>query len=190
MRRHWSGFAPTQHQFSLHMQSGCSQSFLRDSIKFFLMVGKSQCITTGTLTTPSLCCIFADHLPLFLNTLNSENMSWHHTRQCAESVALRQFSLVAHEQDHVQNDQLDSPHYGLVSFVVLILLLFVYVSWSVLFHQSHTSSSLFKPTPHLLSVNQFPFQNIARVHPRRPSALANSSFEYRWTESSPRPCAK
>ena len=114
--------------FSLHMQSGSSQSFLRYSGLPFFLVGKSQGITTGTLTTPSLYCIFADHLPLFLNTLNSENMSWHHTRQCIESVAPRQFSFAPHEQDHVQNDQLDSPHYGLVSSVVFILLLFVYVS--------------------------------------------------------------
>ena len=76
------------------MQSGSSQSFLRGLNQVFFMVGESQCITTGTLTTPSLYCIFADHLPLFLNTLNSENMSWHHARQCTESVALRQFSLV------------------------------------------------------------------------------------------------
>ena len=47
----------------------------------------------------------------------------------------------------------------------------------------------FQPT-HLLSVNLYPFQNVARGHPRRPSDLANSSFQYRWTDSSPRPCAK
>ena len=40
----------------------------------------------------------------------------------------------------------------------------MYVSPSVLFHQSHTSSSLFYS------------QNIARVHPRRPCDLANSFF--------------
>ena len=126
------------------MQSGSSQSFLRDSINFFKVKKKSQCITTGTLTTPSVVLRFAD-LQLFLNTLNSENMSWHHTRQCIESVARRQFFFSAHEQDHVQNDQLDSSHYGLVSSVVFIWLLFEYVSFSVLFHQSHTSSSLFHP---------------------------------------------
>ena len=60
---------------------------------------------------------FADHLPLFLNTLNSENMSWHHTRQCIESVARRQFFFFAHEQDHVQNDQLDSSHNGALLFL-------------------------------------------------------------------------
>ena len=33
---------------------------------------------------------FADHLPLFLNTRNSGNLSFHDTLQCTESVALRQ----------------------------------------------------------------------------------------------------
>ena len=45
------------------------------------------------------------------------------------------------EQHHVQNEQLDSPDYGLVSSVVFIQLLFVSVSPSVLLHHSHTSSS-------------------------------------------------
>ena len=35
---------------------------------------------------------FADHLPQFLKTLNSGNLSLRHTKQCTESVALRQFS--------------------------------------------------------------------------------------------------
>ena len=80
------------------------------------------------------------------------------------------------EQHCVQNDQLNSPDYGLVSSVVFIWLLFVYVSPSVVFHQSHSPSSLFKPRRHLLSKNLFPLQNIARVHPRRPGDLANSFF--------------
>ena len=110
----------------------------------FLMVGKSQCITTGVLTTPSLCCILQIIFHCFWtlwiqrtcrgithgNVLNL----WHHDS-----------FFSAHEQDHVQNDQLDSSNYGLVSSVVFIWLLFVYVSFSVLFHQSHTSSSLFNP---------------------------------------------
>ena len=80
-----------------------------------------------------------------LNTLNWENLSFHDKRQCTESVAPRQFSAHLSEQHQVQNDQLDSPDYGLVSSVIFIWRLFVSVSPSVLFDHSHSSSSLLKP---------------------------------------------
>ena len=145
MRRHWSGFAPTQHHFHYTCYLVLHKAFWGTQSSFFLMVGKSQCITTGTLTTPSLCCILQIIFHCFWtlwiqrtcrgithgNVLNL----WHDDS----------FFFSAHEQDHVENDQLDSSHYGLVSSVVFIWLLFVFVSFSVLFHQSHTSSSLFHP---------------------------------------------
>ena len=53
----------------------------------FWMVGRSLSTTTRTLTTPSIYCKY----PQFLNTLVIwVNLSLHHTRQCSESVALRQ----------------------------------------------------------------------------------------------------
>ena len=144
MRRHWSVFAPTQHHFHYTCILVLHKAFWGTHSSCFLMVWKSQCITTGTLTTPSLCCILQIIFHCFWtlwiqrtcrgithgNVLNL----WHHDS-----------FFFAHEQDHVQNDQLDSSHYGLVSSVVFIWLLFVFVSFSVLFHQSHTSSSLFHP---------------------------------------------
>ena len=49
----------------------------------------APCTTTRTLTTPSIYCTY----PQFLNILVIwVNLSLHHTRQCTESVAPRQFS--------------------------------------------------------------------------------------------------
>ena len=59
-------------------------------------------------------CIFADHLPLFLNTLNSENMSWHHTRQCIESVAPRQFFFL--HMSRTMCKMTNSTHHTTVRF--------------------------------------------------------------------------
>ena len=56
MRRHWSVFAPTQHHFHCTCNQVLHKAFWGTQVSPFL-VGKSQCITTGTLTTPSLYCI-------------------------------------------------------------------------------------------------------------------------------------
>ena len=109
-------------------------------------------------------------------------MSWHHTRQCIESVAPRQFSLV--HMSRTMCKMTNSTHQTTVSSRPL----FSFGFFSCSFLHPCSAINPFQPTPHLLSVNQFPLQNIARVHPRRPSGLANSSFEYRWTGSSPKPC--
>ena len=126
---------------------------------------------------------FAD-LPQFLNTLNWANLSWRHTRQCTESVAPRQIS--AHLGAAPWPTRLTRLRYYLVrSFHV--------ASFRVRF-SIRTFPSIphfivsFQPTPHLLSDNIFPFQNIAKVHPPGASDLANSFLKYRWTGSSPKPC--
>ena len=78
-------------QFSLHMQAGISHGSLKDSSFLFLVLngGKSQCITTRTLTTQSLYCPNSElRHPHFLNHLNWENFSFHDQRQCIESVDL------------------------------------------------------------------------------------------------------
>ena len=182
MRRHWSGLAPksqfTQHNSHYTCNLVLHKAFWGTQAAPFL-VGKSQCITTGTLTTPSFYCILQIIFHCFWtlwiqrtcrgithgNVLNL----WHHDR------------FLHHlEQDHVQNDQLDSPHYGLVPSVVFSFASFVCTFlYFVLFHQSHTSSSLFLiHTSSSLSVNLFPLQNISRVHPLRPSDLAISFLEF------------
>ena len=106
MRRHWSGSSPksqfTQHNSHWTCNLALHKAFWGTQSIFFL-VKKSQCITTGTLTTPSVVLRFAD-LPQFLNTLNSVNLSLYHTRQCIESVAPRQFSAHLFVQHHVQNN--------------------------------------------------------------------------------------
>ena len=84
---------------------------------------------------------FADP-PQFLNTLNWKNLSFHHTRKCTESVALRQV-LAPPWAAPLVNWTTRLSDFGLVSSVVSIWLLFVFVSPSVFFHQSHTSSSTF-----------------------------------------------
>ena len=67
-------------QFSLHMQSGYSQSSLVDSINFFFVEGggKKPMHLDKDIDHPSLYCIL------------QENLSFHDKRQCAESAALRQ----------------------------------------------------------------------------------------------------
>ena len=62
-------------------------------------------------------------LPQFLDTLNWENLPLHHTLQCTESVAPRQFSAHLFEQHHVQNNHrfsvrvhLSLPHFITPSF--------------------------------------------------------------------------
>ena len=56
MRRHWSGFAPTQHNFHYTCNLVLHKPFWGTQVSLIL-VGKCQCITTRTLSTPSLCCI-------------------------------------------------------------------------------------------------------------------------------------
>ena len=62
------------------MQSGSSQSFLRYS-GFSFFGGKKPMHHDRDIDHTIVVLHFADHLPLFLNTLNSENMPWHHTRR-------------------------------------------------------------------------------------------------------------
>ena len=160
---------------------------LSEGFVLFFLVRKSQCITTGTLTTPSVYCVL--QTINILNTLNSGNLSFQHTRQCIESVARRLFFFCTWAGTCANWTT------RLLTLRSCLVRSFHFASFRVRFliralpSIPHIIIS-FPPTPHLLSVNQFPFQNIARVHPRRPSGLANSSFEYRWTDSSPRPCAK
>ena len=71
-------------------------------------------------------------------------------RQRTESVALRQVLAPSWAAHHWYTEQLDLSDFGLVSSVVFIWRLFVSVSPSVLFRQSHTSSSL--PNPHLIFI--------------------------------------
>ena len=67
---------------------------LREAEFFVVLNGGKKplhhaCTTTRTLTTPSIYCQY----PQFLNILVIwVNLSLHHTRQCTESVAPRQFS--------------------------------------------------------------------------------------------------
>ena len=149
MRRHWSGFTLkskfTQNNFHYTCNLAFHRVLWRTQASFFLfwMVGKSQCITTGSLTAPSLYCAFRnlhnfwtvsiDGTCLSITNGNASNL-WHYDK------------FLHHlEQQHVQNDQLDFSDFGLVSSVVFICLPFVSVSQSLLFHQSHASSSLFNP---------------------------------------------
>ena len=86
-------------------------------------------------------------LPQFLNTVNWGNLSFHHKRHRTESVAVRQV-LAPPWEHHWYIEQVGFSGFGLVSSVVFLWRLFVSVSPSVLFHQSHISSSL--PNPHLI----------------------------------------
>ena len=73
------------------MQSCSSQSFLRDSIKFFFSSGGKKTIHHDRSIDRRIVALRFAELPQFLNSLNWENLSFHHTRQCIESVAPRQF---------------------------------------------------------------------------------------------------
>ena len=77
-------------QFSLHMQSGSSQRSLGDSIKFFLMNGGKKLLHHDRVIDHSIVVLHFSEPPQFLNPLNSGNLSFHHKRQCIESVARRQ----------------------------------------------------------------------------------------------------
>ena len=106
--------------FLLNMQSGSSQSFLRDSGFFSLVLncGQKQMHHDRDIDHP-IGLLHFEELPRFLDTLNWELLLLHHTRQCTESVAPRQFS--AH----------------LLSSTICKKNTF---SPSVLIHHSHTSS--------------------------------------------------
>ena len=97
-RRHRSGFTLkskfTQHNFHYTCNLALHKALWRiqSSFLFFFFLNgdkKNLCITTGSLTTPSLYCVFSEP-PQFLNPLNSVNLSFHRKRQCIESVAPRQ----------------------------------------------------------------------------------------------------
>ena len=119
-----------------------------------------------------------------LNTLNWESLSFHHTRQCTESVARRQFSA------HLWAALCAKWPTRLTRLRSRLVRCFHLASFRVRF-SIHALPSIphfiisFQPTTHLLSVILFPLHKIGRVHPPSPSDLANSSFEYRWTGSSP-----
>ena len=106
-KRHWSGFTPhvevhTTH-FILNMQSGSLQSFLRDSGSFSLVLncGKKQMHHNRDIDHLVGLLHFAE-LPQFLNILVIwAKLSLHHTRQCTESVAPRQFSAHPFEPHYV-----------------------------------------------------------------------------------------
>ena len=65
---------------------------LSEGLHFFLNGVKKRLHHDRDIDHTIVALHFADHLPQFLNTQNSENLSWHHTRQCTESAAPRQFS--------------------------------------------------------------------------------------------------
>ena len=130
MRRHWSVFAPTQHHFHYTCNLVLHKAFWGTQSSFF-NGGKKPMHHYRDIDHPIVVLHFADHLPLFLNTLNSENMSWHHTRQCIESVARRQFFFCTWA--------------GPCAKWPTRLITQRCASFSVLFHQSHTSPSLFHP---------------------------------------------
>ena len=149
MRRHWSGFAPTQHHFHYTCNLVLHKAFWGTQSSF-LMVGKSQCITTGTLTTPSLCCILQIIFHCFwtlwiqrtcrgithgnvLNLWHDDSFFLHMSRTMCKMT--------------------NSTHHTTVRFFFCALPSIPHFIIS------------FPPTPHLLSVNLYPFQNVARVHP-------------------------
>ena len=152
-------------QFSLHMQSGSSQSFLRDSGFPFFFGGKKPMHHYRDIDHTIVVLHFADHLPMFLNTLNSENMSWHHTRQCIESAAPQQFFFCTWAGPSAKWPT------RLITLRSRLVRCFHLASFRVRFLiRALPSIPLFIisfPPTHLLSVNLFPFQDIARVHPGR-----------------------
>ena len=123
------------------MRSGSSQSSLKGLrlLFFVLNSGEKPMYHDRDIDHPIDVLHFAD-LPHFLNTLN-----WKTCRCITHGNVLNlchhDSFLHIFEQHHVQNEQLDSPDYGLVSSVVFIQPLFVSVSPSVHLHHSHTSSS-------------------------------------------------
>ena len=160
--------------FSLHVQSGSSQSSLVDSIKFFFLFkgGKKLLHQDRDIDHFVGLLHFAGNLPQFLNTLNSGILSWHHTRQCTESVAPRQFSAPLWAAPCAQWPT------RLTRLRSRLVRCFHLASFRVLFSiralPSIAQFISFQTTTHLLSVILFPIQNIARVHPLRDSDLANS----------------
>ena len=80
----------TQQNFHYMCNLALHKTLWRTQSSFLFLFG-SLCITRKTLTTLSLHCAFSE-LPQFQNTLNRGNLSFHHKRQCAESVAQRQGS--------------------------------------------------------------------------------------------------
>ena len=94
-RRRWSGFTPmsksTQHNFHYTCNLVLHNALWVIPSSFFLwMVGKSFLHHDRDNDHSIVVLHFAGHLPQFLNTLNSGNLSFHDKRQCTESVALRQ----------------------------------------------------------------------------------------------------
>ena len=94
-RRHWSGFTPmskfTQHTSYWTCNLVLHRAFWVTQASSFLNGGKKWMHHDRDIDHFFVVLRLAD-LPQFLNTLNSENLSLHHTRQCVESVATRQFS--------------------------------------------------------------------------------------------------
>ena len=165
MRRHWSVFAPTQHHFHCTCNQVLHKAFWGTQVSPFL-VGKSQCITTGTLTTPSLYCILQIIFQCFwtlwiqrtcrgITHGNVMNL-WHHDSfffcTWAGPRAKWPTRLITLRSRLVRC-------FHLASFRVRFLI-------RALPSIPHFIIS-FQPTLHLLSVNLFPFQDIARVHPGR-----------------------
>ena len=171
MRRHWPGFVPkskfTHHNCPSTCNVALHKAFWETQSSFFLIDGKKPLHYDTDIDRTIVVLRFADHLPQFLKTLNSVNLSWHHTQQCTVSVAPRQFSAPFWAAPSVKRT---TPLLRLRSRLVRCFHLASFrVRFSVRALPSITHFIIsFQPTPHLLPVNLFPFQNIARVHPRRP----------------------
>ena len=164
--------------FSLPLLVLLSSDFLSGSRRWGGHLSISEeCITTGTLTAPSLYCVFAD-LPQFLNTLNLGELVFPpHTAMCWICGTTTGSCTTLSSTIGKLNNSTSQTSVS-VSSVVFIWLLFVCVSPSVLFHQSHTSSSLFNPLLIFFQWICFYSKKIARVHPRRPSDWAISFLKF------------
>ena len=90
------------------------------SFRLFWMVGKSKCITTGTSTNLSVYCISQNFHSFWTLYINWKNLSLHHTLQCTEFVAPRQFSAHPFEPHYVQNNHRFSVrvHLSLPHFII------------------------------------------------------------------------
>ena len=165
MRRFWSGFAPTQHNFHYTCNQVLHKAFWGTQVSFFFFGGKKPMHHYRDIDHTIVVLHFADHLPMFLNTLNSENMSWHHTRQCIESAAPQQFFFCTWAGPSAKWPT------RLITLRSRLVRCFHLASFRVRFLiRALPSIPLFIisfPPTHLLSVNLFPFQDIARVHPGR-----------------------
>ena len=174
MRRHWSKSKFTQHNFHYTCNLALGKALWVIPSKFFCWrVGKRFCITTRTPTTLSAYCILQVIFHRCWTHWIGRLLSWHHTLQCTESVAPRQFS--AHLWAALcakWPTRLSRLRSRLVRCCHLASLR---VRFSIRALPSITQFIIsFQTTTHLLSLILFPFQSIARVHPPRDSDLANS----------------